>query len=321
MSRSGNFFSNSIGLNNFWRIKLDIHISKFLKFFYLYIVYIIKYLEIRNIFIITSSFKFFRGIFFLIFYFFFSFIKIKKKVNIYFFYFFIFYNYYILNFFFFKNVITQLSNIFSINFFVKLFFLLYIYLNSYFYNFFLFNFSFDYGFSIKLYSFNSIKLKLIINFLKLKFMKKFNFFFKIYLRSLNNKFINFINYKDNFFFKGLNSIILGISRCFYSVIFKTGVLLINYLEFLISSWQKTHLRIFRLICELFRLFYKSKILNVKGIYLKIKGKINGKMRKRKLIFKLGFLPFNFFKSKVDYNFFSKLTIFGSLGIKLWLIFY
>ena len=40
------------------------------------------------------------------------------------------------------------------------------------------------------------------------------------------------------------------------------------------------------------------------------------MRKRSLVLKLGFLPFNFFKNKIDYIFFSKLTIFGSLGIKL-----
>ncbi len=110
-------------------------------------------------------------------------------------------------------------------------------MSNYLFNYLTINLSLDLskGFVLKLYSFNNIKLKLIISFLKLKFLKNFNFFLKIYLRSLNNKFINFIKYKENSYYNRLNNVVIAISRCFYSVIFKNGFLFLNYIAYLISS--------------------------------------------------------------------------------------
>ena len=78
---------------------------------------------------------------------------------------------------------------------------------------------------------------------------------------------------------------------------------------------------FKNLVEIFKIFFNSKILNLKGIYLQISGKINGKRRKSKLVFVIGKLPFSYFKSKIEYSFLSKLTRFGSIGIKFWLNFH
>ena len=94
----------------------------------------------------------------------------------------------------------------------------------------------------------------------------------------------------------------------------------NFILYLFSSWVKNHFKIFKIIVEIFNVFFYSKILNLKGFFFQIKGKINGQKRKIKLTHFLGKLKFSKFKSKINYNFFSKLTIFGSIGLKIWFVF-
>lgn len=68
------------------------------------------------------------------------------------------------------------------------------------------------------------------------------------------------------------------------------------------------------------LFNKFNFFNLKSLTLKICGKIDGKMRKKKLFFSIGKNNFSRFDSKYSFLFLSKLTVFGSLGFKFYIIY-
>ena len=320
MSRAGNFFSNKIGLNNFWLIKLNINYSKILSFFFTYLLFLDNFLKLKKIYIINFCFKIFRGdIFYLYINIYINFFNFKiKKIN-----FFnkkkliIFFN----KFFFFNNIFYfNFNNLFSFKFLVlKLFYINYFLNNLFFFKKININLKNN---RLNLIIFNKIKINLIINYINFLFQYKNKFFFKLKFRSLNSKFLKFFKFNKNFGKKYnylYNSKKL-ISLIYYSFLFKNNSLISNFILYLFSSWKKNHFIVFRTITEILDIFFNSNILNLKGFYLQVKGKINGQKRKIKLTHSLGKLNFSKFKSKMSYNFFSKLTIFGSIGIKVWFIY-
>jgi len=164
-----------------------------------------------------------------------------------------------------------------------------------------------------------LKLNLLINLIKIKFVNKFNLdLFKFKIRNLNSKLKNYLNYKKDIIkkYKFLGNLNEIISIFYYSSILKNLNLVFFYIYNLFSFKFKNHYKSFNVICNVISILFKLNIINLKGFKLKIKGKINGKMRKKKLIFSLGNLNFSKFNQKIDFLFLSKLTIFGSLGFKL-----
>ena len=318
MSRSGNYFSNKIGLNNFWLMKLSINYTKILSFFYDYLKFLDNYFKKINIYILNFSFKLFNNNFFYLYFNiyinFFNNVKINfiKKKN--------FLIYFIKNFFFLKKFFFFNNfKFYNFKYLIKNLFFLNVLLNNLF---FLKKLNKNKLIKkINLITFNKIKFNLITNYIKFVFLRNNNFFFKLKFRNLNNKFLKFLKFNKNFKkYNYLYNFKKIISLVYYSFLFKNNSLISNFILYLFSSWKKNHFIVFRTITEILDIFFNSNILNLKGFYLQVKGKINGQKRKIKLTHSLGKLNFSKFKSKMSYNFFSKLTIFGSIGIKVWFIY-
>lgn len=68
----------------------------------------------------------------------------------------------------------------------------------------------------------------------------------------------------------------------------------------------------------FSLFKKKKI--IKGYRIEIKGKINGKPRKKKRVISSGPMPFSSINCNISYFFSESFTKYGIFGIKVWLFF-
>jgi len=64
----------------------------------------------------------------------------------------------------------------------------------------------------------------------------------------------------------------------------------------------------------------SKHAQVKGIKIVVKGRINGSRRKRTYVIKKGYTSTQSFRNEVSYHQEDCLTIFGTLGIKVWIIY-
>ena len=77
---------------------------------------------------------------------------------------------------------------------------------------------------------------------------------------------------------------------------------------------------FNLLTKIIKILFNKNIIFIKGIRFRLKGKINGKMRKNKIEFSLGKLPLSKFNDYLTFNFLTKLTVFGSLSLKLWIIY-
>tara|TARA_B110000444_G_scaffold256772_1_gene293834 strand:- start:3577 stop:3789 length:213 start_codon:yes stop_codon:yes gene_type:complete len=59
---------------------------------------------------------------------------------------------------------------------------------------------------------------------------------------------------------------------------------------------------------------------VKGVKILLKGRINGSRRKRTYVIKKGHTSTQSFKNEISYYQEDCLTIFGILGIKVWIIY-
>jgi small subunit ribosomal protein S3 len=64
----------------------------------------------------------------------------------------------------------------------------------------------------------------------------------------------------------------------------------------------------------------SKQLCIKGIKIVVKGRINGSRRKRTYVIKKGYTSTQSFNNEISYYQEDCLTIFGILGIKVWIIY-
>ena len=64
----------------------------------------------------------------------------------------------------------------------------------------------------------------------------------------------------------------------------------------------------------------SKYACVKGVKIVFKGRINGSRRKRTHVIKQGQTSTQSFKNQISYYQEDCLTIFGILGIKVWIIY-
>jgi small subunit ribosomal protein S3 len=59
---------------------------------------------------------------------------------------------------------------------------------------------------------------------------------------------------------------------------------------------------------------------IKGYRIEIKGKMNGRPRKKKRVISSGPMPFSSINSNINYFFSESFTKYGVFGIKVWLFF-
>jgi len=114
---------------------------------------------------------------------------------------------------------------------------------------------------------------------------------------------------------------------YYSLLYKSSLLLCRYLSFLVPRFckkkrksRKINLFLKSLKSLVHILFVNNFALNIKGLKIIFKGRINGSRRKRTYIIKKGSTSTQSLSNQVSYYQEDCLTIFGVLGIKVWIIF-
>lgn len=116
---------------------------------------------------------------------------------------------------------------------------------------------------------------------------------------------------------------------YYSLRYKSSILLCRYLRFIIPKFSKKKRKnrkvnqFFQSLKTVIQLLFLNGFLeksNIKGIKISLKGRINGSRRKRIYTYKKGCTSTQFFNNEVSYSQEDCFTIFGVLGIKVWIIF-
>jgi hypothetical protein len=116
---------------------------------------------------------------------------------------------------------------------------------------------------------------------------------------------------------------------YYSLLYKSSLLLCRYLRFIIPRFCKKirksrkinpFLKSLKSVMILMLNGSFSNQLNVKGLKILVKGRINGSRRKRTHIIKKGYTSTQSLKNEISYYQEDCLTIFGILGIKVWIIY-
>jgi len=116
---------------------------------------------------------------------------------------------------------------------------------------------------------------------------------------------------------------------YYSLLYKSSLLLCRYLRFIIPRFCKKKRKsrkinpFLKSLKSVIGIMFKKNFAKhtcVKGIKIICKGRINGSRRKRTNIIKRGQTSTQSFKNKVSYYQEDCLTIFGILGIKVWIIY-
>jgi len=116
---------------------------------------------------------------------------------------------------------------------------------------------------------------------------------------------------------------------YYSFLYKSSLLLCRYLCYIIPRFCKKKRKGRKILFFLsslksvIMLIFSSGLLNnefIKGIKILIKGRINGSRRKRIYTIKHGLSSTQSFSNKISYYKGDCLTIFGILGVKVWIIY-
>lgn len=116
---------------------------------------------------------------------------------------------------------------------------------------------------------------------------------------------------------------------YYSFLYKSSLLLCRYLSFIIPRFCKKKRQnrkinsFLKSLKSVVRLMFGSSFisqLRIKGIKILIKGRINGSRRKRHYLITKGRTSTQSFINEISYHKEHCLTIFGVLGIKVWIIY-
>jgi hypothetical protein len=116
---------------------------------------------------------------------------------------------------------------------------------------------------------------------------------------------------------------------YYSLLYKSSLLLCRYLSFIIPRFCKKKRQnrkinpFLKSLKSVVRLMFGSSFrsqLSIKGIKILIKGRINGSRRKRSYLITKGRTSTQSFSNEISYHKEHCLTIFGVLGIKVWIIY-
>ena len=115
---------------------------------------------------------------------------------------------------------------------------------------------------------------------------------------------------------------------YYSLLYKSSLLLCRYLRFIIPRFCKKKRKnrkinpfLKSLKSAISLMFSKpfSKQIELKGVKVQVKGRINGSRRKRTYVIKKGQTSLQSFRNEISYYQEDCLTIFGILGVKVWII--
>lgn len=150
--------------------------------------------------------------------------------------------------------------------------------------------------------------------LKYKLMFKYKFFLRKLKRDIN--FLMQKNKKFNPFIKNLiNIFIIFLKKK------QTAQLLTDYIVYFFKfhKYKKQHRKFLNAVKKLFTILINNKHFSgIKGVKIKISGRISGKNRaKSHVFFNFRNIPVNTFNAKITYASNTAFTKNGTLGIKLW----
>lgn len=165
--------------------------------------------------------------------------------------------------------------------------------------------------SLKQFYPNLVKINLILTPLNNNFLKKTNFYQRTILKK---KLIKFKKYNRNEFFKeGINIIFALTSHQ------NSANLLANYIATTLKK-LKRHNFFLRFLKTSLTTFCSKKFLTaIKGIKIKIKGRLNGASRARYKKISVGkYMPVLSINSKINYSEATSFTSNGTIGVKVWI---
>ena len=130
---------------------------------------------------------------------------------------------------------------------------------------------------------------------------------------IKKKLIRLKKYQKNDFFKE------GVNLIFTSIINKnSSQLLANYISANLKK-LKRHNFFLRFLKSVLNMFINKNFSRVKGVKIKIKGRINGAPRAKRKIFKIGKrMPVLTINSPISYAENTAFTSNGTLGVKVWI---
>jgi hypothetical protein len=105
---------------------------------------------------------------------------------------------------------------------------------------------------------------------------------------------------------------------FLSILYAESLLLAEYVVSLLRKGKK-HRKTLQLFTRFFEKIIYSGAVKLRGIQLRVTGKLGGKMRKSKYHYKFGKVQLNTFKNHLSYSCLVAYTRFGIFSIKLWLL--
>lgn len=114
------------------------------------------------------------------------------------------------------------------------------------------------------------------------------------------------------FFKEFINILLIISKNKSS-----SVILTRFIAYELSNMKK-HNYFLTFLKRSFLILIKSKLCNIKGIKLKIKGRFNGAPRSKTRVLQIGKIPLQTLSASISYNCSTSYTPNGTFGVQIWI---
>jgi hypothetical protein len=158
------------------------------------------------------------------------------------------------------------------------------------------------------------KLNIIIIFQQVQkgLSLNFNNLTKLDKKIIKNKFLLFRKYlKDPSFKDLLHTLILTVK------LKNSANLLSNYISTKLSKTKRQN-QFCYLLKHILVILQKTKISEIKGIKIKIKGRFNGKPRSSSKYIIIGEIPVQTISKKIDFFESTSFTLNGTFGVKVWI---
>lgn len=165
--------------------------------------------------------------------------------------------------------------------------------------------------SLHLFLKKNIKIFLTLQQLNKNTSQKSN---KSKIKFLKKSLIKLKKFKQNEFFKeGINILFLTTTET------QMANLLSKFISINLSKLKKKHNFFLKFITTTLKMFESSSFSNIKGIKIKISGRLNGRPRARHKFITIGSgVPIITLNSQLDYAESTAYTPNGTLGVKVWI---
>ena len=223
------------------------------------------------------------------------------------------------------NIIIFLYKIWKIGFFLKILsetnFFNWIKLNLIIESFFVVNFKIS-SWSVSLTKKNSLvrdRLQKINGYLYFKILNIFmqNILFNITKRFISIAINNIWN-NEGWVFKQMSANSFIIQLLFLSCFYNNITMFSEFISLQLKR-NKNHKKTLRQITLAIESFWKSRKLGLRGLQLRVTGKLNGKMRRSKYHYSIGKVELQTLETFLNYTMSVSYTKFGIISTKFWII--